>query len=42
MTQIAYTQRACHDQERITDFLRTQRVGVLGACTPMTIRTRCR
>ena len=28
--------------KRITDFLRTQRVGVLGACTPMTIRTRCR
>ena len=41
MTQIAYTQRACHDQERITDFLRTQRVGC-SACTPMTIRTRCR
>ena len=33
MTQIAYTQRACHDQERITDFLRTQRVGVLGLHT---------
>ena len=33
MTQIAYTQRACHDQERITGFLRTQRVGVLGLHT---------
>ena len=33
MTQIAYTQRACHDTDRIADFLRTQRIGVLGLHT---------
>jgi uncharacterized protein len=33
MTQIAYTARVCADQEHVDDFLRTQRVGVLGLST---------
>ena len=33
MTQIAYTQRICHDQALIADFLRSQRVGVLALHT---------